>query len=61
MPTRVAVSMPQKVATPTAWREFVREAGNGLGADGIAALERMAAADGDYSKIERDCVRALAG
>ena len=41
-------------------REFVREAGNGLGADGIAALERMAAADGDYSKIERDCVAALA-
>ena len=41
-------------------REFVREAGNGLGADGIAALERMAAADGDYSQIERDCVAALA-
>ena len=41
-------------------REFVREAGKGLGADGIAALERMAAADGDYSAIERDCVAALA-
>ena len=41
-------------------REFVREAGNGLGADDIAALERMAAADGDYSQIERDCVSALA-
>ena len=41
-------------------REFVREAGRGLGADGIAALERMAAADGDYSQIERDCVAALA-
>ena len=41
-------------------REFVREAGDGLGADGIAALERMAAADGDYSQIERDCVAALA-
>ena len=41
-------------------REFVREAGNGLGADGIAALERMAAADGDYSRIERDCISALA-
>ena len=41
-------------------REFVREAGNGLGADGIAALERMVAADGDYSKIEQDCIRALA-
>ena len=40
--------------------EFVREAGNGLGADDIAALERMAAADGDYSQIERDCVAALA-
>ena len=35
------------------------EVGKGLGADGIAALERMAAADGDYSQIERDCVRAL--
>ena len=41
-------------------REFVREVGKGLGADGIAALERMAAADGDYSQIERDCVAALA-
>ena len=41
-------------------REFVREAGDGLVADGIAALERMAAADGDYSQIERDCVAALA-
>ena len=41
-------------------REFVREAGRGLGADGIAALERMAAADGDYSQIERDCISALA-
>ena len=40
-------------------REFVREVGKDLGADGIAALERMAAADGDYSKIERDCVWAL--
>ena len=40
-------------------REFVREVGKDLGAEGIAALERMAAADGDYSKIERDCVRAL--
>ena len=40
-------------------REFVHEAGNGLGADGIAALERMAAADGDYSRIERDCISAL--
>ena len=41
-------------------REFVREAGKDLGADGIAVLERMAAADGDYSKIERDCISALA-
>ena len=41
-------------------REFVREVGKGHGADGIAALERMAAADGDYSKIEQDCIRALA-
>ena len=40
-------------------REFVREVGKDLGAEGIAALDRMAAADGDYSKIERDCVRAL--
>ena len=41
-------------------REFVREAGGGLGTDGIAALERMASADGDYSRIERACVSALA-
>ena len=41
-------------------REFVREVGKGLGADDIAMLERMAAADGDYSRIERDCVAALA-
>ena len=40
-------------------REFVREVGKGLGADDIVALERMAAADGDYSQIERDCVSAL--
>ena len=40
--------------------EFVSEAGKGLGEEGIAALERMAAADGDYSRIERDCVGALA-
>ena len=41
-------------------REFVREVGTGLGADDIAVLERMAAADGDYSQIERDCISALA-
>ena len=41
-------------------REFVREAGKGLGADGIATLERMAAVDGDYSLIERNCISALA-
>ena len=41
-------------------REFVREVGKGVGADGIAALEQMAAVDGDYSKIERECVSALA-
>ena len=41
-------------------REFVREAGKGLEADDIATLERMAAADGDYSRIERDCISALA-
>ena len=41
-------------------REFVREVGKGLGADDIATLERMAAADGDYSRIERDCVAAIA-
>ena len=40
-------------------REFVREVGKDLGAEDIAALDRMAAADGDYSQIERDCVRAL--
>ena len=39
--------------------EFVREAGKGLGADDIAALERMAAADGDYSEIERAAIVAL--
>ena len=41
-------------------REFVREVCKGLGADDIATLERMAAADGDYSRIERNCVAALA-
>lgn len=41
-------------------REFVRETGKGLGADDIATLERMASADGDYSRIERDCISALA-
>ena len=41
-------------------REFVREACKGLGPGDIATLERMAAADGDYSRIERDCVAALA-
>lgn len=41
-------------------REFVREAGKGLGTDAIATLERMAVVDGDYSQIERDCVAALA-
>ena len=41
-------------------REFVREAGRGLGTDGIAALERMAFADGAYSRIERECISALA-
>ena len=40
-------------------REFVHEVGKGLGADGIAVLERMAAADGDYSDIERVCISAL--
>ena len=40
-------------------REFVREAGKDLGSDGVTALERMAAADGDYSEIERNCVAAL--
>ncbi len=40
-------------------REFAREAGKGLGADGIAALERMASADGNYSQIERDCISVL--
>ena len=41
-------------------REFVREVGKGLGADAIATLERMAEADGDYSRIERDCIAVLA-
>ena len=49
----VAGEGPQEEARPG-------EAGDGLVADGIAALEWMAAADGDYSQIERDCVAALA-
>ena len=40
-------------------REFVREAGKGLGTDDIAMLERMAVVDGNYSRIERGCVAAL--
>ena len=40
-------------------REFVREAGRGLKEDDVAVLERMASADGDYSRIERECVGAL--
>ena len=41
-------------------REFVREASKGLGTGDIAVLERMAAVDGDYSRIERNCISALA-
>ena len=41
-------------------REFVREAGKGLGADDIVMLERMATVDGDYSRIERACISTLA-
>ena len=41
-------------------REFVREAGKGHGADDIATLVWMAEADGDYSRIERECISALA-
>ena len=41
-------------------REYVREVGKGVGAEDIAVLERMAAVDGVYSQIERDCVFALA-
>ena len=41
-------------------REFVREAGQGLAADDIATLERMAVVDGNYSRIERACISALA-
>ena len=40
-------------------REYVREAGR-IPRRFIAPLERMASADGDYSRIERDCVSALA-
>ena len=40
-------------------REYVREAGK-VPRRFIAALERMASADGDYSRIERDCISALA-
>ena len=39
--------------------EFVREAGE-VPRRFIVPLERMAAADGDYSRIERDCISALA-
>lgn len=49
-------------------REFVRQtlavfadAGRIENRRVIAVLERMAAADGDYSRIERQCVAALAG
>lgn len=48
--------------------EYVRETSmsfaTGVGAESrrrvLLALEQMAAADGDYSRIERDCIRALA-
>lgn len=40
-------------------REYVREAGR-IPRRCIAALEQMASADGDYSRIERACVSALA-
>ena len=40
-------------------REYVREAGE-IPRRFVAALERMASADGDYSRIERDCIMALA-
>lgn len=40
-------------------REYVHEAGR-VPRRFIVALEQMASADGDYSRIERDCVSALA-
>ena len=40
-------------------REYVRETGR-MPRRFIAALERMASADGNYSRIERDCIEALA-
>lgn len=40
-------------------REYVREAGE-IPSRFIAALEQMASADGDYSRIERNCISALA-
>lgn len=40
-------------------REYVREAG-AIPERFIAVLEQMASADGDYSRIERDCISALA-
>ena len=40
-------------------REYADEAGR-VPRQFISVLERMAAADGDYSRIERDCIAALA-
>lgn len=46
-------------------REFVREASKGMAPENRirlrTALERMAAVDGEYSRIERACVQAFAG
>ena len=40
-------------------REYAAEAGR-VPRQFISVLERMASADGDYSRIERDCIAALA-
>ena len=41
-------------------REYVREVGR-VPRRFIALLEQMASVDGDFSRIERDCISALAG
>ena len=45
-------------------REAISSFAAGVGVESrrrvLLALERMAAADGDYSRIERDCIRTLA-
>lgn len=58
--------MSETLAPEDLAREFVRETGDDFAVLGprdlrraLAALDRMASADGEYSHIERGCVRAL--